>query len=204
MGSIFSINSPLWNTVNRLLHFLWLSMLWFFCSLPVITMGASTTALYSVCLKYAKNEEGYLTSSFFRAMRQNFRQSTIIWLIFMVTGGILGVDLMKYFHSLKEGVVPMLILTFFFSVLVVFILSGIFVFALQAQYENTIRKTIFNSFVMAVRHWPSSLTMLFTGMGILLLGFLAFPPILFFAPALISYINCRMLIRVFAHYIPVK
>ena len=79
MSSLFSINSPLWEMTDKLVRFLWLSILWSICSIPVVTMGASTTALYSVTLKYVRGEEGYLTSSFFRAFRENFRQSTIVW-----------------------------------------------------------------------------------------------------------------------------
>lgn len=201
MGNLFSINSPLWNAVNKLLHFLWLSLLWALCCVPIITMGASTTALYSVCLKYAENEEGYLTSSFFHAFKQNFKQATMIWIAFMVLGTVLGVDFITYFRSDREGALAFFLTMVFFSIFAAFLLSGLFVFALQAKFNNTVFRTMLNSVLMAVRHWPSSLTMLFISLGILLLGFLAFPPVLFFAPALISYSNSRLLVKIFDQYI---
>ena len=48
------------------------------CSLPIITIGASTTALYTVMLKLVKNEEGYIFKGFLHAFKLNFKQSTII------------------------------------------------------------------------------------------------------------------------------
>ena len=69
-----------------------LNLLWIVCSLPVITAGASITALYSVMFKIIKKEEGYIIKSFLKAFRQNFKQSTIIWLLLIGTGYIVGYD----------------------------------------------------------------------------------------------------------------
>lgn len=37
-------------------------------------------------------EEGYIIKSFLKAFRQNFKQSTIIWLLLIGTGCIVGYD----------------------------------------------------------------------------------------------------------------
>ena len=99
MNGLFSINSPLWRFMDKALRLIWLNLLWFLCCLPIVTIGASTTALYSVTLKYARDEEGYLTRSFFQAFRQNFRQSTIIWLVMAAIGILLGLVLGKFLHQ---------------------------------------------------------------------------------------------------------
>lgn len=57
-----------------------------------IVNRASTTALYSVMFKIIKKEEGYIIKSFLKAFRQNFKQSTIIWLLLIGTGCIVGYD----------------------------------------------------------------------------------------------------------------
>ena len=51
----------------RFCYCCWLNLLWFFCSIPIVTLGASTTALYYVTLKLARDEDGNVTSMFFRA-----------------------------------------------------------------------------------------------------------------------------------------
>lgn len=201
MGNLFSINSPLFNMVNKILHFLWLSILWVICSLPIVTIGASTTALYCVALKYAKKEEGYLTSSFLKAMKENFKQATLIWLLLLFVGSFLGIDFILYNRVNQTGIVPLLMLVLFFSIFVAYILSNIFIFPLLAQFDNSIQRTILNSFMMAVKHWPTSISMLMISFAILILGFKVFPPVLFIAPGLIAYINSKFFNKIFNLYI---
>jgi len=76
----------------KLSYTCWLNLLWIICSLPVFTIGASTTALYTVTLKMADDNESEITKTFFRAFRDNFPQATRIWLILLVIGVVLGGD----------------------------------------------------------------------------------------------------------------
>ena len=76
----FSYESRLSQIALRLAYGCYLNLLWFVCSLPIITVGASTTALYAVTLKIARNEEGNITTQFFWAFVRDFRQATTLWL----------------------------------------------------------------------------------------------------------------------------
>lgn len=203
MNGLFSINSPLWNLMNKAIHFLWLSILWFVCSIPVVTVGASTTALYHVMLKYARDEEGYITSSFFHGFRQNVKQATIIWGILLVISIILGIDFILYYRSGQTGALSLLFMTLFFSLLLALLLMNIYVYAVLAKFRNSTGHIIKNSLIMALSHWPSGIAMLMLSLLILALGFLAFPPILFLAPAGICYVNSKFLVRIFDKYIPI-
>lgn len=202
MGSLFSINSPLWNLTNKALQFLHLSILWLFCCIPIITIGASTTALYTVAFKLVRNEEGYITSSFFHALRQNFKQSTLIWLILLIVGFIFGIDLIVYSRSNRTGFIPMLLMTFFFSLLLAFIFLNTYIYPLLAKFHNSIPRSLLNALIISFRHWPSSVSMLVIFIIILLVEFFLFPPLLLVTPALMAYINARILTKVFDHYIP--
>ncbi|MGN0383363.1 MAG: YesL family protein, partial [Eubacterium sp.] len=59
-----------------------LNLIWLMSSLPIITIGASTTALYYVLMKAARGEKVDVNSDFFKSFTLNFRQSTILWIIF--------------------------------------------------------------------------------------------------------------------------
>lgn len=72
--------------LTRIFDFLLLNVLWVLCSIPVISLGASTTALYSVMLKIVENEEGYIIWDFLKAFKRNFRQSTTVWCILLGIG----------------------------------------------------------------------------------------------------------------------
>lgn len=201
MGNLFALDSPLYRFVNKLLHLLWLSFLWFVCCLPIVTIGASTAALYTITLKYVRNEEGYIATAFFCAFRQNFKQASIIWGILLISGLALGLDVILYSRSQTVGLVPFLLLTVFLSLFVVFILIHIYIYPLLAKFNNTIPRTFLNALIMAVRHWPSSISMLMISIAILIVGAYAFPPLLFLAPALSAYINSRFLVKIFDQYL---
>ena len=88
----FNYDSPIMQFLSRLTDLFILNFLFLICSIPIVTIGASATALYSVTLKMAKNEESYIFSSFFRAFKNNFRHSTISWMILLLAGIVLWMD----------------------------------------------------------------------------------------------------------------
>ena len=200
MNSLFSNNSPLWNLTNKILNFLWLSLLWFLCSLPVITVGASTAALYQVMLKYVRNEEGYLTTSYFRAFRRNFRQATAVWLLLLPAGLLLTINFVLYNRLEQEGTAGFLFMILGFGVSLSFAFMNLYVYAVLAKFQNTLFRIITNSWIMALYHWPTSVLMLAITLLILASGFLIFPPLLFCAPAVICYLNTKQLTRIFEKY----
>ena len=75
--------------LNKICDMVCLNVLWLICCIPIITIGASTTALYTIMLKMVKNEEGYIFRGFFKAFKSNFKQSTIIWIILLLLGFLL-------------------------------------------------------------------------------------------------------------------
>ena len=103
MTDLFNVDGPVLQFVNKIVYSVYLNILWFLCCIPVITVGASTTALFYVTLKISKNEEGNITKAFFRSFRQNFRQGTLIWLILLAAGIILGVDGYVLYHMRFEN-----------------------------------------------------------------------------------------------------
>lgn len=114
-------------------------ILWFIFSLPVVTAGAATTALLEVLMKAAKNEEGYLTASFLKAFRNNFRKSTQAWLPLLVCQLIFAINLF-YYAILGGGQYPVQTVVFGLLTLFVSCLSS-FVFPLMARFENPVKDT---------------------------------------------------------------
>ena len=92
MRSLIDPESPVLQFITKIVYSVWLNILWFVCSLPVFTLGPATTALFYACQKMVRDEEGYITRSFFRSFRQNFRQGTIIGLIMTGLGGFICFD----------------------------------------------------------------------------------------------------------------
>lgn len=149
--------------LSRIFDFILLNILWVLCSLPVVTIGASTTALYSVMLKAAANEEGYILKGFLQAFKDNFRQSTIIWLILLPAGVLLGVDFIIF--SKGEGVAAKAGMMVVGVIGVVYIFEILFVFPLIAKFENSTKNMLKNAIMIPVSRLPYALlVLLLTGM----------------------------------------
>ena len=90
----FNVDNPVWRFVGNLADFFVLSVLWAVCCLPVVTIGASTTALYYVTMKMARNREGELIPSFFASFRQNLRPGIALWVGYLAAGVLIGLNLL--------------------------------------------------------------------------------------------------------------
>ena len=155
--AIISPESKFSQIMMRLAWGCYLNVLWLVCSLPIVTAGAATTALYYVTLKIAENEEGDITQQFFRAFRSNFKQATILWLILLALGVVLGTDIyvLRHLSASTTGVLAV-VLTLALAVVIVaciayaFVLSN--VFALVARVENTNGAMLKNALLIGLRY----------------------------------------------------
>ena len=94
-----SYDNPVIRFLNKLTDLVFLNFLFLLCSLPVVTMGASLTAMYAVNLRSVREGDGYVAKRFFAAFRENFRQATVCWLIVLGTALLLFVDVVFWQRS---------------------------------------------------------------------------------------------------------
>lgn len=151
MKGLLDIEGPVMQLITRIVYAVWLNILWFICCLPVFTVGASTTALFYVTLKIAKNEEGAVTRAFFRSFKENFRQATVIWLIMLVAGVILGIDGYIFYHMRFDNILWTLGTAVFMAVLVAYAIVLMYIFPLVARFDNTIWAMFRNSLMIGMR-----------------------------------------------------
>ncbi len=138
--------------LTRMFDLLLLNILWILFCVPIFTIGASTTALYSVMLKLVENEEGYIMKDFVRGFKRNFRQSTIVWSILAVVGGMIVGDFFAIQKLQMETAVIANILLGTVSLL--FLLELIFLFPLIARFENTTVNMFKNAILIPVSQLP--------------------------------------------------
>lgn len=92
MKGLFSYDSPVMGALTAIGDCICLSVLWVVFSLPVITMGASTTALYAAAYHSIRKKEGGLWRSFWEAFREDLKRSTLIWLVVLAVMALLTMD----------------------------------------------------------------------------------------------------------------
>ena len=136
----------------------WLNILWLVCSLPIVTIGASTTALIYSCMKLHK-EEGYPAKNFFSSFKENFKQSTIIWLIYLAVGALIVADF--YFWKMQESG-NKLVFGLTLAVSILYAISLSYVFAIQAKFVNSIKRTLAYSVLLPFRNLKETVLILVT------------------------------------------
>lgn len=173
MSNFFNYDGPVFSTLNKITDLIWLNILWLICCIPIFTIGASTTSLFYITLHMAKQEEGTITRTFFREFKRNFKQSTAIWLIFLVIGFVLCSDLYIIVNMMK---LPSFIHTAFvclnFVLLLYYVLTLLYVFPLQCSFENKIKHTIKNAMILSVGHLPQSIVIGFAYFALFFLLYL--------------------------------
>ncbi len=202
-SGFFNYDNPVWRFIGKFWDVIILSFLWGICSIPVFTIGASTTAMYYVTLKLVRDEDGYTFRSFFKSFKENFKQATIIWLIMLAAGLILGGDLWFFLRVFKgssqfRSIMIAIFLAFSFIYLAIFT----YVFPLQSRFYNTVKKTLFNAFFMSIRHFLHTLGMLAIDVVLIIVALFYFPPLMLFGVALLAFANSYMLSAVFKRYMP--
>lgn len=151
MNHLFNLDGPVLQFINKIVYSVYLNILWFICSIPIVTIGASTTALFYVTLKISKNEEGSITKAFFHSFKENLRQGTVIWLILLAFGIILGIDGYVLYHMRFENVFWTLCTAVFCVAAAAYAIILMYIFPLLARFDNTIGAMFKNALFIGVR-----------------------------------------------------
>ncbi len=151
MSEFFNPDNPIMRFITKIANSVYLNILWLICSLPVVTIGASTTSLFYVTLKMAKNEEGNLTAAFFRSFKENFRQATKIWLILLAAGMVFALDGYIFYHMRFENALWTIGTAIFLVALAAYTIILMYIFPLLARFDNTIGAMFKNSIFIGMR-----------------------------------------------------
>ena len=202
MRSLFNLDNPFFSAMSRLADLVILNLLFLVCSIPVITIGASYTAMAYVMLKIREKEEGYTVKPFFKAFKDNFKQATLIWLILLAAAVVLYLDIRM--APAVGGVMAAVLRTMVMIAAVFWAMIFIYVFPLTARFANTTMNMLRNSLLIALANLPKTLLMLVITVGAVVLtfyngttaawGILIWMLIGF---ALVCYLNAGFLVKIF-------
>ena len=208
MSGFFAPDSAAMRFLTRIADLMILNLLFIATSIPIVTLGASVTALNFTAMRIVRGQCDSVTGDYFGSFRRNFRQATLIGLIFLLLGAVFGAWFIVITNLNVDGIVELILLAIWYLVAFAFALNLIFVFPYLAHFEGTLREVLRNSRLMSWRH-PLTAVMAFaiivlsvvvtisspalTGYGILWLaiGF-----------AGIAFLTGILFMRVFDRYAP--
>ena len=197
----FSYDSKFGRLFLKLSYACCLNVLWFICSLPIFTIGASTTALYYTSFKIAKDEGSFITTMFFRSFRRNFKQATIIWLIMLATGLIIATDAIVLYrlHQTTTGttaIVWTLLLAVIFACMILYAIVLAHIFPLLSIASNTTANMFKNAFLIGTHYLFVTILIFFVHYAMFFLVVNVFTPLLIFGEGLCAIICAHFLLRI--------
>lgn len=187
MRRFLNIDNPIMRGLSRVTDCLILSILWFVFSLPIVTLGAASTALYNTVFHYIRRGEGYLWQNFWTGFKESFKRATGAWLIALLALVLLFFDSLV-FRSMQIQGRP---LGFLYWVIlgIMAILCGWtqYLFAYCARFEGGTLESVRLSFLLMAAHPLQSLVvLLFVVIAIVLI--LIVPFLVFLMPGFTTWL----------------
>lgn len=152
MGALFNLENPVWNFMGKVADLVILNLLALICSIPIVTIGASWTAMYYVTIKIVRKEEGYIIRDFFRSFKENFKQATIIWLLVILVAAVFVGDIVIY--RMMPEQIPQLVMIGVMVLAFLVLGTVVYVFPILSRFHNTIKNTIKNAFLLSIVNIP--------------------------------------------------
>lgn len=204
MNTLFSPDSKFMLALNRIADLVVLNLCFLLTCIPIVTIGAASTAMYTVCFRIGTGRETGIFRSYFRAFRDNFKQSTALWLLELLLCAATCVNIYLCYHM--SGTLHYMFILFL-PLLALVLLVFSYAFPLLSQFENTILVTFKNALALSLGYLPRTLlitvlnifpfVLMFTNLYLFYKVFYLWI-VLYFSAA--AYLNTLLLKKVFAPY----
>ena len=152
---LFNLDSPVMVFLSKVANLMILNVLTIICCIPIFTAGAAITALYYVTIKMARGDDPYIIKGYFKSFKENFKQATIIWLIMLVVIAIIAVD-WRVTLVMMTGSSAKIMKTVLFIVSFLLLLTGLYIFPVLSRFDNTVKNTFRNAFLISFMNLPKS------------------------------------------------
>ncbi|MGN8633021.1 YesL family protein [Blautia sp. HCP3S3_G3] len=183
------------------------NLLFILCSIPLVTIGPSLTALYHCMLRTVKDNNNGTIKTFFRAFKENFVQSLIVWLLIAAAGFVLITNML--FLIGNNGAASQILLYGSCAILALLIIFTLYIFPVIAAFANTLRALSRNAFLLAFIHFPTTLAMAVISLLPMYMTYqdIELMPLyaccwFFFGFGLTAFINSCLLYRFFRKLLP--
>ena len=198
MKKFFAMDNKLYRFCSIVWNLIYLNLITIAFCIPVITVGASLTAMHYVLLKIIRREDGYIGRMFWNAFKTNFKQATILWvavaalfLSYRVDWVLVSSDNDLFGRPVQYGIMILTIITFMLFQ---------FLFPVLSHFENTIFMTVQNTVILSISKFPRTVVMTLVWIvpfEILTHSFALFPLILMLGLTLPGFVCAKMYNPVF-------
>ena len=206
---LFNPDSRIMIFLSRVADLVILNILWLVCCIPVVTIGASTTAMYHVIRHWQKDSVSSIMRDFFQSFKEDFKQATPVYLILLIPTAAVVMNAMLIFNPENSAAVPSYLLVIWFISALILLFISSFVYPVMAFFADSIFKTLRNAMVLALANLPRTILisilnllpviLLFVNLSFFLQSSIFW---LLIGGALVAYLNMSILKPVFKKLVP--
>ena len=177
------------SAINRFVDLVVVNVLFLITSIPVITIGASISAMYHVLIRMTDETEGTIYKTYFKAFRSSFKKATIVWVPILLILYMLYYNL-TFIPQITSGI-PAAILMGIQALVALLVFCVVqYYFPLTGYFENTVGTTLKNAFLLSFAYLPK--TLLFLALTLLI------PFLVFLMPGIVYIVMFLGLIILFS------
>ena len=158
MSRFFNPDNPVMEFIAKIFDLVILNLIFIFSCVPIITIGASTSALSYVTLKMVRGEDPYIWRNFWKSFRQNFKQGTLVWIFSILIFIFLGMDF--YIINSQNTSLFAVGRILLWIVCAVALSVFLYVFPVISHFVCTTKQALKNALLMTFGHLPYTLMML--------------------------------------------
>lgn len=158
MSRFFNPDNPVMEFIAKIFDLVILNLIFIFSCVPIITIGASTSALSYVTLKMVRGEDPYIWRNFWKSFRQNFKQGTLVWIFSILIFIFLGMDF--YIINSQNTSLFAVVRILLWIVCAVALSVFLYVFPVISHFVCTTKHALKNALLMTFGHLPYTLMML--------------------------------------------
>ena len=205
MKDFLNYDGYLMKVLTRVMYIVSLNLLFLLASIPVFTIGASGTAMYTVLFHYLKNDEPDIIRDFFRAFRENFKKATFVWMVMLVALASLVMNF-YYLYRSQISLAEMIRILLNF-VLILWMVMWVYLFPIIAYFDNSIKGYVIFAVGLSLAKLPCTVILI-------LIQTIPILAVLFFAQyvplavillvccgvSLPAYYSAQLLLKLFRNY----
>lgn len=205
MKFAFNIESKLWKFFDCAGDLVVLNLLFILTSIPVVTIGASVTAMDAVLFRMKEKRMDDVRAEYLRAFRSNLKNSTVIWMVFcvFVVLCLLNFHLVSNVNPNNRNLIFMVLGTVF----PIMAMTVLYSFAMLARFQNSLLETVQKAFVIGILSLPYTIAIFLVLTASILAGIQTYLSILIAASvwlligfALAGFVCCEMFYRAFRRF----
>ncbi len=156
MRNLFDPDGFLMRAMSDLMSLVILNVLTLICSIPIVTAGASISAMHYVLYQMADDGEGKIAATFLREFKNNLKNGTLIWLVFLICIGIGGIEYTIFREA--EGIGRVVLVALYGGAFILMFLY-VWVFPLTAKFVYSTGNAFRNAIYLAATHLPRTILM---------------------------------------------